>query len=98
MAELTRQIRNYRRGETAFMTLVLVRHGDLRALGQVFLWIPAWRVILIYKELRRRLRGGRKFSFGLFWVEYLEYFAGPWGLWRAHRIRRRIDRHGGTAP
>lgn len=46
MPALTHQLQGYRRGETAFLLLVLARHGDLRALGQMFLWIPRWRTAL----------------------------------------------------
>jgi glycosyltransferase involved in cell wall biosynthesis len=80
---LTRQLEGYRRGETAFLTLMLFRHGDLRALGQMFWWIPKWRLILLVEELLRRLRGTRKYSLPLFWREALAYLSGPLALWRS---------------
>ena len=85
MAALARQLCAYRRGETAFLCLMLTRHRDWRALGQVFLWIPQWRLRLLFDELYRRLRGTRRFSLRMFWRETLAYFAGPWALWRTPR-------------
>jgi len=83
LAGLTRQQQGYRRGETAFLLLVLTRHGDLRALGQMILWIPRWRIALFVQELLRRLRGRRRFSLRLFWAECVAYLSGPWAFWRS---------------
>ncbi len=91
LAGFKRQLCAYRRGETAFLTLVLIRHGDWRALGQVLLWIPQWRVALLAGELLRRLTGRRRFLFGLMWAETLAYFAGPWSLWRGGQTERRMN-------
>jgi glycosyltransferase involved in cell wall biosynthesis len=77
MPDLTRQMCAYCRGETAFLTLILRRHRDPRALAQALLWIPYWRLRLFTGELLRRLRGTRKFSLQLFWKEILAYFGGP---------------------
>jgi O-antigen biosynthesis protein len=95
---LARQLCNYRRGETAFLTLVLIQHRDWRTLGQVFLWIPWWRFTLVCGELLRRLSGSRKYSFTLFWMESMAYLAGPWSLWAAHRMNRATSRTGATIP
>ena len=92
ITELTRQIRGYRCGETAFLTLMLARHRDMRAIGQIFLWIPQWLLTLLFQELWRRSKGKRKFSLRLFRAESAAYFAGPWALWRADRVTRQIDR------
>jgi GT2 family glycosyltransferase len=81
MDALGSQLCAYRRGETAFLTMMLTRHRDLRALGQMFLWIPYWRLGLLNQELARRLRGTRLFSLRLFWQESLAYLAGPWAWW-----------------
>lgn len=83
MQGLTRQLTGYRRGETAFLLLVLTRHGDLRALGQMFLWIPRWRAALFIQELLRRAQGRREFSLRLLWAECLAYLSGPWAFWRS---------------
>ncbi len=83
MAALTRQLQGYRRGETAFLLLVLTRHRDLRALGQIFFWLPRWRAALFVQELWRRLRGQRRFSLRLFCAECLAYLSGPWAFWRS---------------
>ena len=82
MAGLTRQLCAYRRGETAFLALVLIRHRDWRAIGQAFLWIPLWRSRVLANEILRRIRGERRFPLGLLWSESLAYFAGPLALWR----------------
>jgi glycosyltransferase involved in cell wall biosynthesis len=75
--ELTRQLCGYRRGETAFLTTMLLRHRDLRALGQLFFWIPHWRISLLLGEIHRRLTGHRRYSLRLFWQEAFAYLAGP---------------------
>jgi hypothetical protein len=78
MTALTRQLCASRRGETAFLTLMLVRH-------HAFLWIPFWRLRLLRGELQRRLRGNRLFSLRIFWHESLAYLTGPWALWMNRR-------------
>ncbi len=92
MDGLRRQLCGYRRGETAFLTLVLLRHGDYRAIGQVLLWLPWWRASLFGGELLRRLRGERQIPLRLMVAEILAYGAGPWSLWCAHRISVGADR------
>jgi glycosyltransferase involved in cell wall biosynthesis len=85
---LIRQLCAYRRGETAFLALILERHRDLRTLGQALLWIPQWRARLLLGELLRRLTGRRCFSFRVFWRETLAYFQGPSALRRAQKAAR----------
>lgn len=97
LAALNRQLCAYRRGETAFLTLVLIRHRDLRALGQALFWIPQWRFALLVRELGRRLSGRRRFLFRLIFAETLAYLAGPWSLWRGHQLSRRVEVAGETA-
>jgi len=84
---LARQLRAYRRGETAFLCLMLLRYRDLRAFGQIFLWIPFWRLRVLIREVGLRVRGRRCFPFRLLWVENLAYLAGPWALWRSWKNR-----------
>jgi len=83
MPELIRQLRAYRRGETAFLTLVFARHRDYRALGQALLWIPQWRLRLFFGELARRITGRRRFPLRVLWLETIAYFQGPSALRRA---------------
>ncbi len=83
MPALTRQLCAYRRGETAFLTMVLLRHNDLRALGQAFLWIPYWRLRLFVGEVGRRTVGKRRFPLRLLWRESLAYLSGPLAWWRS---------------
>jgi glycosyltransferase involved in cell wall biosynthesis len=85
MGELSKQLHGYRRGEASFLTLMLVRHHDLRALGQFLIWIPRWRFSLLVKELGRRLTGKRLFPLSLLLSESLAYLRGPWSLWRGIR-------------
>jgi glycosyltransferase involved in cell wall biosynthesis len=82
MDQLLRQLTAYRRGETAFLTLIWRRHHDWRALGQMFLWIPQWRLRLLVAELLRRLAGRRKYPFRVMGLETLAYFDGPKALRR----------------
>jgi hypothetical protein len=88
MAALQHQVCAYRRGETAFLTLVLLRHRDWRTLGQIVLWIPWWRSRLFGGEVVRRLAGRKKFSFRVMWAESIAYLAGPGALWCGYRINR----------
>jgi hypothetical protein len=82
LSELTQQLNGYRRGETAFLALILFRHHDWRALGQTLFWIPRWRFALLSTELMRRLWGKKKFSLRILYSESIAYFAGPWALWK----------------
>ncbi len=92
LAQLKRQLCGYRRGETAFLSLVFIRHRDWRILSQLFVWIPKWRLALLLQELRIRIRGQRRFPLRLMWAESLAYLSGPWALWRSHRMSRHIGR------
>lgn len=98
LAALHRQLCAYRRGETAFLTLVLIRYRDWRAIGQLLFWIPQWRATQLLRELGRRLIGRRRFLFRLIGAELLAYFAGPWSLWRGHLRARRLEVAGEAAP
>jgi GT2 family glycosyltransferase len=80
MDQLERQLFAYRRGETAFLSLVSQRHHDARVYGQMFLWIPQWRLRMLLAELLRRLRGKRLFPMRLLWNESAQYFKGPAAL------------------
>ncbi len=91
-AGLMRQLCGYRRGETAFLTLALIRHRDWRAIGQMLFWIPQWRLRVFCSEVLLRLRGRRKFPFALLWAELRAYLAGPSALLRARRLSRRASR------
>jgi glycosyltransferase involved in cell wall biosynthesis len=92
MPELTRQLRGYRRGETSFLVMMLLRHRDYRALGQLLFWIPRWRLSLLLGELARRLAGRRRYSLRLFWDESLAYFAGL-RCYPRKNAPGRVDRH-----
>jgi GT2 family glycosyltransferase len=85
ISDLSKQLCAYRRGETAFLTMMLTRHKDLRAVGQMVLWIPYWRLRLLIAELGRRLRGSSRYSLRLFLREWVSYLAGPWAWLRSRR-------------
>jgi glycosyltransferase involved in cell wall biosynthesis len=85
MKALSRQLCAYRRGEMAFLTMMFTRHREIRALGQMFLWIPYWRARLLSEELSRRLRGKRLFSLRLLWRESISYLTGPWAWWSSDK-------------
>ncbi len=82
MDQLMRQLSAYRRGETAFLSLVFQRHRDWRALGQALLWIPQWRLRVLLREVLRRVSGKKLFPFPMLWKENLAYFEGPAALRR----------------
>ncbi len=88
LPELERQLCAYRRGEVCFCLLVLFRHRDPRALAHLLWWIPAWRLLLFLKEVRRRIRGERMFSFKMMGRELLAYLSGPAALFASIKNRK----------
>jgi len=92
MHGLYRQLKAYRRGESAFYLLLVVRHGDWRALTQLLIWLPVQRAIVLVKEVRRRLNGRYLLPFRLIAQENLAYLLGPWALWKSMRRAKRIGR------
>jgi len=94
VVELSQQLCDYRRGEVAFCLLALLRHGDIRGLSHLSIWIPAWRTRLAFEELARRLRGRRLFLFHVMAREMAAYFSGPFvliaSMRRANRLRREL--------
>jgi glycosyltransferase involved in cell wall biosynthesis len=80
MGDLERQLCSYRRGEVCFCILVLLRHGDFRAISHLCGHIPRWRLQLAAGEVARRWRGEKRFPFFLLGRECLAYLEGPWAL------------------
>jgi glycosyltransferase involved in cell wall biosynthesis len=85
MADLERQLCDYRRGEICFCLLAAGRHRDPRAVTHLLCWIPYWRVSLAVRESLRRLHGRRLFPFRLMWKEVLAYLSGPAALLASYR-------------
>jgi GT2 family glycosyltransferase len=85
--QLRAQLYNYSKAHVAYHLLTLFRDGDLRALTELVIHLPRWRL----REVSERLRGRSAFPCSLVVVEILGNLAGPWALWQAHR---RVQRHG----
>jgi O-antigen biosynthesis protein len=92
MEALTRQLKGYRRGEGAFLTLLWRRHRDWRVFGQALYWIPKWRLSQVIGELRHRLSGSSVFPLWLIAAECRAYFDGP------AAIPRDVSGPSGLAP
>lgn len=95
MDGLAKQLCGYRRGEVCFCLLVLFRHGDVRGVTHLCLWIAPWRARLFLEEIARRLRGRHLFPFRLMFQEVAAYSSGPGALIaslrRAARLRKRWE-------
>jgi hypothetical protein len=95
MHDLEDQLCSYRRGEVCFCILVLLRHGDFRAISHLCGHIPHWRLQLAAGELSRRWRGEKRFPFSLLAKECLAYLQGPWALTvsmrRAAALRNEVE-------
>ena len=92
MAELERQLCDYRRGEVCFCLLAAGRHWDPRGLTHLFCWIPFWRAGLLARESLLRLRGKRRIPFRLMRKEILAYFSGPFALFASSRRAKALRR------
>ncbi len=95
MQGLYRQLKSYRRGESAFYLLLFLRHGDWRALMQLIIWLPAQRCLVLCKELKRRRNGRKLLPFRLIWHENISYLLGPFALWKS---LRRVQQVGVSEP
>lgn len=93
LAELSKQLEAYRRGEVAFCLLSLNNEREWRALSHLMIWIPYWRITQLLGELLRRLRGKKRFRFSIFLREWLAYVKGPFALFQSHRrVKRWVNR------
>ena len=89
LAQLSKQLQAYRRGEVAFCLLALHHERDWRALLHLLLWIPYWRATQVFGELLRRLRGQKRFRFPMLLREWWAYLEGPAALLSSQRRVRR---------
>lgn len=89
LGDLSRQLRDYRRGEVAFCLLALGHERDLRALFHLLLWIPYWRVTQLFGELLRRIGGKKRFRLRMLSQEWRAYLQAPARLRLSHRRLQR---------
>lgn len=91
MAALEHQIYSYSKGHVAYHLTTLLRDGDLRSLVRL-----GWSLPKVYaKRIYARLLGASDYPVGLIVTEIAGNLAGPWALWKARRIVRRL---GPSAP
>ncbi len=94
MAALRSQLFGYSKGHVAYHLLTLFEHGDLRALVRIFVELP----VAFAQRARDRLRHRSAYAWSLLLVEFAGTLAGPWALWRAHRLARRVARQTRQTP
>lgn len=83
---LRRQILAYSKGHTAYHLTTLLKDGDKRALVRLFYSLPKVYATRAYG----RLRGWSDYPLSLILVEIWGTLAGPWALWQARRMVRRL--------
>jgi O-antigen biosynthesis protein len=86
IAALEQQIFNYGKANIAYHLTVLTRHGDLRVLPTLLIFLP----IYFLKRLIFWLLGDRDYPLNLMRLEISGILAGPWGWWRSHQMIRRM--------
>jgi O-antigen biosynthesis protein len=91
MIALRRQIYAYAKGHVAYQLRTLLRDGDLRALGRLFVQLPA----VYLSRVRARLRDKHEYPLRLVALEVAGTLAGPFALWRSCR---RVARAGRCQP
>jgi glycosyltransferase involved in cell wall biosynthesis len=92
---LRRQLYNYSKGHVAYHLTTLLRDRDLRALSQIVLHLPKWRVKQFYQYFKSILFRRERYPLQLILVEIAGNLAGPWCLWKS---RRRVKREGRSNP
>ncbi len=91
MAALKRQIYGYSTGHVAHHLTTLLRDGDLRALVNLCVLLPAYHA----RRVLRWAAGDRTYPLALLALEVRGNLAGPWALWQS---RRRVRREGRSRP
>jgi GT2 family glycosyltransferase len=93
LAGLRQQLYRYSKGHVAYHLTTLFRDHDFRALLNLCVHLPAWRIKQIIKTVRDRLLGRKNvYPLALVWLEIAGNLAGPWSLWRSWRRVRRDGR------
>lgn len=99
MQALRRQLFGYSKGHVAYHLTTLWRDGDLRALPQLFFWLPGWRVKQLLKWGTSRLRRTElDYSLSLILLEIYGNLLGPWVLWQSWQRVQREGRSIRSAP
>ena len=91
MSALRRQIYAYAKGHVAYQLRTLFRDGDLRALGRLFVQLPA----VYLSRIRARIKDGDEYPLRLVALEVAGTLAGPLALWQSCR---RVARAGRSRP
>jgi GT2 family glycosyltransferase len=94
MPSLRKQIRAYSTGHVAYQLTTLTRERDRRAIVRLAYSLPRTYAQRAYA----RLRGRSGHSLSLIATEIAGNIAGPWALWRARRIVRRLGPSGRRPP
>lgn len=95
MPGLRKQLYAYSKGHVAYHLMTWFDHGDGRALVRIFAELP----LSYLQRAINRLRGRYPYPWSLLATEFAGTLAGPWSLWRAHRLARRVARqHGVQRP
>ena len=92
---LRAQIYNYSKGHVAYHLTTLLRDRDARALRDLTIRLPKWRVRQFASYARRRLRRRDYYPLGLILLEIRGNLAGFHTLWQSYR---RVGREGRSAP
>jgi hypothetical protein len=92
MPGLRRQLFGYSKGHVAYHLTTLFDHGDGRALVRIFAELP----LSFAQRALHRLRGRTPYPWRLLATEMLGTLLGPWSLWRAQRLAKRVARQHGV--
>jgi GT2 family glycosyltransferase len=91
---LRAQIYAYSKGHVAYHLTTLLHDGDRRALQRL-----GWSLPKVYAgRAIERLRRRSEYPIGLILTEIAGNLAGPFALWRARRIVRRLGRSAACVP
>jgi GT2 family glycosyltransferase len=92
---LYRQLYNYSKGHVAYHLTTLMRDSDFRALPQLLLHLPKWRLKQVYQNVKAFLLRRSHYPLSLILVEIAGNLAGPLSLWMS---RRRVKKEGHSSP
>lgn len=92
MPGLRRQLFGYSKGHVAYHLTTLFDHGDGRALVRILAELP----LSFAQRAWQRLRGRSPYPWRLLATEMIGTLLGPWSLWRAQRLAKRLARQHGA--
>jgi GT2 family glycosyltransferase len=101
MRALRNQLYNYSKGHVAYHLTTMLRDRDLRAVGDLMVRLPRWRLKQLASYVRRRLLRRSYYPLGhlgLILLEIKGNLAGPWSLWRSYRRVKREGRSDTYVP